>query len=101
METRGIEAKRTTAEAGGGTPNLETEVAPNSSYQRDRINNIIHEGLTDLWLLLTGEELTGEAVPVFELDGHPFAMICAGEVRLMGSRRTALKTLRSCGIEMS
>jgi hypothetical protein len=101
METRGIQASVTTGKAGGGTPTLETEVAPDTTYQQDRINNIIHEGLTDLWLLLTGEELTGETVSVLDLDGHPFAMICGGEVRLMGSRRTALKTLRSCGIEMS
>jgi hypothetical protein len=101
METRGIQASVTTGKAGGGTPTLETEVAPDTTYQQDRINNIIHEGLTDLWLLLTGEELTGETVSVLDLDGHPLAMICGGEVRLMGSRRTALKTLRSCGIEMS
>ena len=101
METRGIARNVPTGKAGGATPTLETEVVPDSSYQQDRINNIIHEGLTDLWLLLTGEELSDEVVSVLDLDGHPFAMICAGEVRLMGSRRTALKTLRSCGIEMS
>jgi hypothetical protein len=100
METRGIQASVTTGKAGGGTPTLETEVAPDTSYQQDRVNNIIHEGLTDLWLLLTGEELTGRRSRRGS-DGHPFAMICSGEVRLMGSRRTALKTLRSCGIEMS
>jgi hypothetical protein len=101
METRGIEASISAGKGAGGTPTLESEVAPESTHQQDRINNIIHEGLTDLWLLLTGEELTGETVSAFDLDGHPFAMICSGEVRLMGSRRTALKTLRSCGIEMS
>lgn len=66
-----------------------------------RINSLIHENLTDMWLLITGEELKEDPLASRRFDGKPFAMVCDGQMRLLESRPFALDALRAVGIEMS
>src|ERR1043165_2657954 len=66
-----------------------------------RVNSLIHEHLTDMWLLITGEELKEQVLAAKRYDGKPFAMVCDGQMRLLESRPFALDALRTVGIEMS
>jgi hypothetical protein len=66
-----------------------------------RINSLIHENLTDMWLLITGEDLNEDPLASKRFDGKPFAMVCDGQMRLLESRPFALDALRAVGIEMS
>ncbi|MBL8167478.1 MAG: hypothetical protein JNJ50_04965 [Acidobacteria bacterium] len=66
-----------------------------------RVNSIIHEWLTDMWLLTTGEELGAELLNNKKHNGRPLAIVCDGQMRLMESRVFALDALRAVGIEMS
>lgn len=65
------------------------------------VNSLIHEHLTDMWLLITGEEFKENVSAAKRYDGKPFAMLCDGQMRLLESRPFALDALRAVGIEMS
>jgi hypothetical protein len=75
-------------------PQLEPPVVPN------KIDSIIHQWFTDLWLLISGEEIDDEEALAIKKDGQAFAMVCGGQMRLLGSRVSALDALRSVGVEM-
>ena len=66
-----------------------------------RVNSLIHEHLTDMWLLITGEEVKEDLLTSKRYDGKPFAMVCDGQMRLLESRPFAQDALRAVGIEMS
>lgn len=66
-----------------------------------RVNSMIHEHLTDMWLLVTGEDLKDPLSASKRYDGKPFAMVCEGQMRLLESRTFSLDALRAVGIEMS
>ena len=66
-----------------------------------QVNSIIHEWLTDMWLLTTGEELSEDFTSGRKQNGRPLAIVCDGQMRLMESRLFALDALRTVGIEMS
>lgn len=66
-----------------------------------RVNSMIHEHLTDMWLLVTGEDVKDPFGASKRYDGKPFAMVCEGQMRLLESRPFALDALRAVGIEMS
>ena len=67
----------------------------------DRVNSLIHENLTDMWLLLTGEALHESSRSSADWDGRPLAMTFGGQVRMLEGKVEALETLRFLGIEMS
>ena len=80
----------------------EPQVVPLAQPQlQARVNTLIHEHLTDMWLLVTGEDFKAQAAGVKRYDGKPFAMLCGGQMRLLESRPFALDALRAVGIEMS
>lgn len=66
-----------------------------------RVNSIIHEWLTDMWLLTTGEELSEDFAPGKKHNGRPLAIVCDGQMKLMESRMFTLDALHTVGIEMS
>lgn len=66
-----------------------------------RVNSIIHEWLTDMWLLTTGEELIEDFNSGKKHNGRPLAIVCDGQMKLMESRLFTLDALRTVGIEMS
>jgi hypothetical protein len=68
---------------------------------RERVNLIIHEGFTDMWLLLTGEELDDLEGFNHTSEGRPMAMFWGGQMRILTSRFSALGALRDLGIDMS
>ena len=85
-------------------PNLlpDTPVLPLVQPQlQARVNSLIHENLTDMWLLITGEDVKEDPLASKHFDGKPFAMVCGGQMRLLESRPFALDALRAVGIEMS
>ena len=67
----------------------------------ERVNSLIHENLTDMWLLLTGEALQQPSRLFAEWDGRPLAMNFGGQVRMLEGKVEALEKLRVLGIEMS
>jgi hypothetical protein len=67
----------------------------------EKVNTMIHERLTDMWLLTTGEDVKNDPLHSKKFDGKPFAIVCDGQMRLMESRPTTLDVLRTVGIEMS
>lgn len=69
--------------------------------QQAKVNSIIHEWLTDMWLLTTGEEFGDDLLLSKKQNGRPLAIVCDGQMRLMESRPFALDALRAVGIEMS
>jgi hypothetical protein len=68
---------------------------------QQRVNTIIHEWLTDIWLLTTGEEMELEFTEGKKHNGRPLAVFCDGQIKLMESKMTTLDALRAVGIEMS
>ena len=68
---------------------------------QEKVNSIIHEWLTDIWLLTTGEEMSFDLTHITKHNGRPLAIACGGQLRLTESRPTALDALRAVGIEMS
>lgn len=66
-----------------------------------RVNTMIHEHLTDMWLLVTGEDVKDNSAGAKRYDGKAFAMVCDGQMRLLESRPFTLDALRAVGIEMS
>ncbi len=87
-------------------PVLENSVIENSPvsvkrlHQEARVNSIIHEWLTDMWLLTTGEEMDEDSTLNKKQSGRPLAIVCDGQMRLMESRPFAIDALRAVGIEM-
>ena len=87
-------------------PVIENSVVENSSisvkqlHQEAKVNSIIHEWLTDMWLLTTGEEMDEDSTLNKKQSGRPLAIVCDGQMRLMESRPFAIDALRAVGIEM-
>jgi hypothetical protein len=79
---------------------VNTEVAFAFPEFKDRVDSIIHEGLNDMWLLLTGEEITGGFRLPERRDGRPLGLLWDGQVHMLTSKPSALETLRVLGIEM-
>lgn len=67
---------------------------------REKVDSIIDQWFTDMWLLLSGEELNASSLELPK-DGHAFAMICGGQLHLLESRFSAMNRLRSVGLDMS
>ena len=100
------------------TTNMEEMIAINTSMEtalpvempsmttsppqsQEKINSLIHEHLTDMWLLVTGEDMKADPLASKKYDGRPFAYICDGQMRLLKARPYTLDALRAVGIEMS
>ena len=84
------------------TPPTETPtVSIGHTRQQARVNSVIHEWLTDMWLLTTGEDFGEDFTLTRKQSGRPLAIVCDGQMRLMESRPFALDALRTVGIEMS
>ena len=75
--------------------------APPPQLQQEKVNSLIHEHLTDMWLLVTGEDVKADPQASKKFDGRPFAYICDGQMRLLQARPYTLDALRAVGIEMS
>lgn len=67
---------------------------------KEQVNSIIHEGLNDMWLLLTGEAIIGTHRSGERRDGRPIGLLWNGQVHMLASKPSALETLRVLGIEM-
>lgn len=81
---------------------VENRVAPiERPNLQEKVNLIIHEWLTDMWLLTTGEELDADSTLNKKHNGRPLAIVCDGQMKLMESKPSALDALRAVGIEMS
>jgi hypothetical protein len=86
----------------GNTASLENKLPQTGPSQgKAEVDSIIDQWFTDLWLLSTGEEVSGASAPGLERDGRALAMICNGQMHLLGSPLSTLSVLRSVGIEMS
>ena len=70
-------------------------------YLQEKVNLIIHEWLTDMWLLTTGDEMGSDMVSSKRHNGRPLAIVCDGQMKLMESKPGTLDALRTVGIEMS
>jgi hypothetical protein len=68
---------------------------------QEKVNLIIHEWLTDMWLLTTGEEIDADSTINKKHNGRPLAIVCDGQMKLMESKPSTLDALRAVGIEMS
>jgi hypothetical protein len=83
-------------------PPIETPTVSIARIQQQaKVNLVIHEWLTDMWLLTTGEDFEEDVTLTKKHSGHPLAIVCDGQMRLMESRPFALDALRAVGIEMS
>ncbi len=82
-------------------PQVESPALPIAELQQQaKVNSIIHEWLTDMWLLTTGEEMDEALLATNKHNGRPLAIVCDGQMRLMESRPLAIDALRAVGIEM-
>ncbi|MDX2040845.1 MAG: hypothetical protein SF097_06335 [Acidobacteriota bacterium] len=82
-------------------PPMESPALPIVELQQQaKVNSIIHEWLTDMWLLTTGEEMGDDFLTTNKHNGRPLAIVCDGQMRLMESRPLAIDALRAVGIEM-
>jgi hypothetical protein len=79
---------------------VELSVPPPPPPQ-EKVNSMIHEHLTDMWLLVTGEDVKANPLASKKYDGRPFAYVCDGQMRLLAERAYTLDALRAVGIEMS
>jgi hypothetical protein len=68
---------------------------------QEKVNLIIHEWLTDMWLLTTGEQMDADAFHNRKHNGRPLAIICDGQMKLMESKPCTIDALRAVGIELS
>lgn len=68
---------------------------------QEKVNLIIHEWLTDMWLLTTGEQIDADSIASRKHNGRPLAIVCDGQMKLMESKPCTLDALRAVGIEMS
>ncbi len=83
-------------------PPIETPtVSIGHMHQQAKVNLVIHEWLTDMWLLTTGEDFGENFRLTRKQSGQPLAIVCDGQMKLMESRPFALDALRTVGIEMS
>ena len=88
-------------EALSNGPGPEGQALPAQPIEvREKVDSIIQQWLLDFWLLVTGEDLGGGSPFTTRADGRAVAMVCGGQLQLLGSRLTALGALRSVGIEM-
>lgn len=88
-------------EASVETPAIENPpVSIMQIRQQAKVNTVIHEWLTDMWLLTTGEELKEDFPSNKKQSGRPLAIVCDGQMRLTESRPFAVDALRAVGIEM-
>jgi len=72
----------------------------NNTVVAEKVNSLIHENLTDMWLLLSGETIDERNRALSTWTGHPIAMNFGGQVRMLEGRLEALEKLRVLGIEM-
>ncbi len=80
----------------------ESGITPlNSPLAGRNVNLLIHEWLTDMWLLTTGEDFDTNDRSATGHHGKPMALVSDGQMRLLGTRVDALVALREVGIEMS
>lgn len=100
MLTRGIEEQAARTEGLTNTINRVEPALIERPALRDQVNSIIHDGLTDMWLLLTGEELEALQPGAGWHDGRPIGMLWTRQVHMLTSKPAALETLRVLGIEM-
>jgi hypothetical protein len=68
---------------------------------QEKVNLVIHEWLTDMWLLTTGEQIDADSTPHKKHNGRPLAIVCDGQMKLMESKPCTISALRAVGIEMS
>lgn len=68
---------------------------------QEKVNLIIHEWLTDMWLLTTGEQVDADSAANRKHNGRPLAIVCDGQMKLTESKPSTLDALRAVGIEMS
>ncbi|MGE0130106.1 MAG: hypothetical protein AB7U82_18635 [Blastocatellales bacterium] len=68
---------------------------------QEKVNLVIHEWLTDMWLLTTGEQIDADSTANRKHNGRPLAIVCDGQMKLMESKLSTLDALRAVGIEMS
>ena len=68
---------------------------------QEKVNLVIHEWLTDMWLLTTGEQIDADSTANKKHNGRPLAIVCDGQMKLMESKLSTLDALRAVGIEMS
>jgi hypothetical protein len=68
---------------------------------QEKVNLVIHEWLTDMWLLTTGEHIDADSTPHKKHNGRPLAIVCDGQMKLTESKPSTLSALRAVGIEMS
>ncbi len=81
---------------------VENRIAPIERLNlQEKVNLIIHEWLTDMWLLTTGEETDADSTLNKKHNGRPLAIVCDGQMKLMESKPSTLDALRAVGIEMS
>jgi hypothetical protein len=81
---------------------VENRIAPVERLNlQEKVNLIIHEWLTDMWLLTTGEEIDADSTLNKKHNGRPLAIVCDGQMKLMESKPSTLDALRAVGIEMS
>ncbi|HKX27830.1 MAG TPA: hypothetical protein VJ302_09075 [Blastocatellia bacterium] len=96
--TENVVAVNNSVETGHSVDNRTVPVE--HPQQQEKVNSIIHEWLTDMWLLTTGEELADFSHSKSH-NGRPLAVLCDGQMRLMESKPLTLEALRAVGIEMS
>ncbi len=72
----------------------------NNTVVAEKVNSLIHDNLTDMWLLLSGETVDERNRGLSTWTGHPIAMNFGGQVRMLEGRLEALEKLRVLGIEM-
>jgi hypothetical protein len=102
--TVGVEemaAVKNTAELNHSIESEKCAVPLDKPRQQQKVNSIIHEWLTDMWLLTTGEEMEVELSFRTKPNGRPLAIVCDGQMKLTESRPATLDALRAVGIEMS
>jgi hypothetical protein len=68
---------------------------------QEKVNLVIHEWLTDMWLLTTGEHVSSDSTLQKKHNGRPLAIVCDGQMKLTESKPSTLNALRAVGIEMS
>ena len=68
---------------------------------QEKVNLVIHEWLTDMWLLTTGEQIDADSIHNKKHNGRPLAIVCDGQMKLTKSKPSTLDALRAVGIEMS
>lgn len=94
-------AVKNTVETNPTIENEKCAVSLDRPRQQEKVNSIIHEWLTDMWLLTTGEEMEVELSSRTKPNGRPLAIVCDGQMKLTESRPATLDALRAVGIEMS